>query len=503
MSDEILSCDGTDEVRKADWSNIIGDKTIDDGGFFGDLLQISRLHIEEAKNRGELREQDAGVAYSSAIMESMKEAIRFELDKTKNQLELCFLQAQIDKLRADIENDKCLAEAECKLKAAQTLEVEESTKLVTEKIESENKHNEPDGIYDQQIYKMKEDVLIAKEEVKLAISKESREYVAMLGDLDKNLGYDYQLDNNGNVIRNSITDSGDGKLDAEVRTMDATANKVEYEVSDILPAEKDKIIEETDLITEKIESEDKHNTVDGIYDQQIYKMQEDVKIAKTQVALEHAKSIAEIDKVMGYEYTLDADGNIVVGADAGDGKMDAEVDLLVAQKDLTIEQDNEIPKESARRDCTTAAECKVKDAQVIKLECECENDTTMTDSKVSLNAAQENKYACDCCNSSKIASSQSALYERQIEGFNDNANQKLYDSQLQAWSMVFSDTEMDAVTPSIVDNQICETYTRLRNRLAGTWDENGNFIPGSGVVCEGSSYTESSGYVGDYPWHLG
>ena len=225
-----------------------------------------------------------------------------------------------------------------------------------------------------------------------------------------------------------------------------------------------------------------HNRVDGIYDQQIYKMQADVEIAKTQVALDQANSIAQIDKVMGYNYTLDQDGNIIVGTDAEDGKLDAEVDLLFAQE-------KEIPLESARRDCTTASQCKVNDQQIEKLICECDNDTTMTDSKVSLNAANENKLACDCCNSSKISSAQSRLYERQIEGFNDNANQKLYDSQLQAWSMVFADTEMDAVTPSIVDTQICESYERLRNRLAGSWDSDGNFIVGTGSSCEGSSYT--------------
>jgi len=371
MAEEILNCDGTDPVKKVDWSNVVGDMTISDGGFFGDLLSITRVHLEDSKNRGELREEDAGVAYGTAIMESMKESIRFELNEKKNQLELCFLQAQIDKLRADIENDACLAAAECALKTAQTLKVEEETLKVTE---------------------------------------------------------------------------------------------------------------ETALVVEKIESENKHNEDDGIYDQQTYKMIADVEIAKTQVALDQANSIAQIDKVLGYEYTLDADGNIVVGEDSEDGKMDAEVDLIVAQE-------KEIPLESARRDCTTASQCAVNTQQIEKMVCECDNETNITDSKISLNAANENKLACDCCNSSKIASAQSRLYERQIEGFNDNANQKLYDSQLQAWSMVFADTEMDAVTPSIVDTQICESYERLRNRLAGSWDEDGNFITGAGTACQGSSYT--------------
>ncbi len=488
MADEILSCDGTDPVRKLDWSNIIGDKTLDDSGYFGDLLDVSITHLEESMNKGQLKEAEVGVALGAAINESMKEAIKFEIGETKNQLELCFVQAQIDKLRADIENDKCLAEAECALKAAQTLKVEEETDLVSEKIKSEIKHNEDEGIYDQQVYKMMEDVLLAKEEVKIAISKENREYVDMIANIDKMLGYDYTLDHDGYIERDSLVDAGDGKLDVDI----------------------EKVIKETELIVEKIESEDKNNMTDGMMDQQINEMIEKVEIAKTQVALDQANSIAQIDKVMGYEYTLDAEGNIIVGADSGDGKMDAEVEKIFAEKDLIVEQDNEIPKESTRRDCTTTSQCAVDDAQIAKLTCDCNNETTMTDSKVSLNAAQENKLACECCNDSKrteaqivkwececgnetsrtsgqldkwvcdcdnatdmkdadvaLKGSQQTLYGRQAEGFDDNANQKLYESQLQAWSMVFADTELETVTNSIAEDQLCHTYSRISERLNG------------------------------------
>jgi hypothetical protein len=71
---------------------------------------------------------------------------------------------------------------------------------------------------------------------------------------------------------------------------------------------------------------------------QIDKLAEDILIAKAQVeiaksnsALEKAKAIAAIDKEYGYNYTLDVDGNIIVGDDAGNGKLDAEVQLLNGQ----------------------------------------------------------------------------------------------------------------------------------------------------------------------------
>ena len=216
----------------------------------------------------------------------------------------------------------------------------------------------------------------------------------------------------------------------------------------------------------------------------------DVEIAKTQVALDQANSIAQIDKVMGYTYTLDPDGNIIVGTSTGLGKLDAEVEKIFADKDLVVEQDNEIPLESARRDCTTASQCKVNDQQVEKLVCDCTNDSNMTDSKISLNAAQENKLACECCNDSKktesqvikdegqiakwecdcasttnVQGAQADLYVRQKEGFNDNANQKIYDTQMTAWSMVFADTELPDVTGSLYDPVISDSFNRITERL--------------------------------------
>ena len=146
MAEEILNCDGTDPIHIPDWDNVIGDASLEDGGYIGDILDLTRAHIDDAKTNGELTEADAGKAYSTAIIEAVKEAVRFEVQEGKTKLEMCLLQAQADKIRADIINDECLAQAECALKAAQTLKVEEETDLVSEKIKSEIKHNEDGSV---------------------------------------------------------------------------------------------------------------------------------------------------------------------------------------------------------------------------------------------------------------------------------------------------------------------------------------------------------------------
>ncbi len=345
MADEILNCDGTDPIHVPDWNAIVGDGTLENGGYAGDMLSLARVHLEDAKDRGELREEDAGVAYGSAIMESMKSAITFELGFPKSQLEMCFLSAQIDKINADIENDACKAAAECALKGAQQAQVEyetsdilpankakttEETLLVTEKIESEDKNNETDGLIDAQIDKMIADVAIAEEEILIKKAQADKEYAEMLATIDKEYGMYYELDPNGDIIRSSIVDDGGGKLDAEVVLVNKEG---ELKTQQILTE-----TENTELIREKTESEEKQNEIDGLIDHQIEKIGSDISLSESKLALEQANAIAQIDKVMGYDYTLDGDGNIIVGEDTFDGKLDAEKDLMFAEKDLKVDE---------------------------------------------------------------------------------------------------------------------------------------------------------------------
>ena len=118
MATEILKCDGTDAIHEPDWSNVVGLKTLSNGGYVGDLLTLTRVHLEDAKANGELREEDAGNAYSSAIMQAMVEAIKFEIQQPKASLELCYLQAQADKLRCDCDNDTLRTASQIALNAA-------------------------------------------------------------------------------------------------------------------------------------------------------------------------------------------------------------------------------------------------------------------------------------------------------------------------------------------------------------------------------------------------
>lgn len=132
-------------------------------------------------------------------------------------------------------------------------------------------------------------------------------------------------------------------------------------------------------------------------------------------------------------------------------------------------------KETAADRAVKYAQVEVSESQVEVNDAKILNETNATNSKTALNNAQIAKLNADVTNSTALRTAdvelkgeQGLLYARQAKGFDDNANQKLFDSQLSAWSMVYADTDLETVTSPLQDSQICESYTRIRTGLQGT-----------------------------------
>ena len=220
----------------------------------------------------------------------------------------------------------------------------------------------------------------------------------------------------------------------------------------------------------------------------LYKAQLETCLLKTQIG-EINKKIERDDCLAQSECALKEaqKDEIPLESARRDCETQSKVELNEAQKD-------EIPLESARRDCETQSECALKEAQkdkiiyetdnvlpkeIEKLEATVDNieattteigvaserDNCRAEHECALKDQQIEKYKCDCANSTMLNTAQTALYNRQAEGFDDNAKQKLYDTQLQAWAMVFSDTSLESVTPSISTPHITDTYNNLAERL--------------------------------------
>lgn len=54
-------------------------------------------------------------------------------------------------------------------------------------------------------------------DAEIAKAQSDKEYAIMLATIDKELGFNYTLDANGDLVRSSLTDAEDGKLDYEIK----------------------------------------------------------------------------------------------------------------------------------------------------------------------------------------------------------------------------------------------------------------------------------------------
>ena len=74
-----------------------------------------------------------------------------------------------------------------------------------------------------------------------------------------------------------------------------------------------------------------------------------------------------------------------------------------------------------------------------------------------LKQAQINKLNDDKLTSAK----QRDLYQRQIEGFDDNKYQKLFESQLSSWGLMFSSGMLTEKPSIITGDKVSQLYTKL------------------------------------------
>ena len=63
------------------WDDIVGAKTIDDGGYVGDLLTLARAHVQDALVKNELTQAEAGEVYTAMIPAAMQNGIGFAMQE--------------------------------------------------------------------------------------------------------------------------------------------------------------------------------------------------------------------------------------------------------------------------------------------------------------------------------------------------------------------------------------------------------------------------------------
>ena len=117
---------------------------------------------------------------------------------------------------------------------------------------------------------------------------------------------------------------------------------------------------------------------------------------------------------------------------------------------LTKEQiDKDLELKSAQI-AAIATENSIKTAQSAK-------DLLLKDKELSVKQAQIDKLTDDKLTAAK----QRDLYQRQIEGFDDNKYQKLFESQLSSWGLMFSSGMLTEKPSIITGDKVSQLYTQL------------------------------------------
>ena len=148
-----------------------------------------------------------------------------------------------------------------------------------------------------------------------------------------------------------------------------------------------------------------------ILQKEVDKAEEDTRLAKESVRLAQAKRIREYG-----DATFDPDGNVIALSDEG----------------LVYEQEQLVKKQIEQGTATLSKMA----------------DDLQTAAKQRLNVEK-----------------QTELYQRQKEGFDDNKYQKLFESQINAWGLMFSSGMLTEKPSIITGDKVSQLYAQLTSGI--------------------------------------
>lgn len=61
------------------WDNLVGSKTINSGGYVGDLMEVARVHIKDAVTKNEITQAQAGEIYTAMIPSAFQTGLAFAM----------------------------------------------------------------------------------------------------------------------------------------------------------------------------------------------------------------------------------------------------------------------------------------------------------------------------------------------------------------------------------------------------------------------------------------
>ena len=66
-------------MSSINWDNLVGSKTIETGGYVGDLMAVARVHIKDALDKNEITQEQAGEIYTAMIPSAFQTGLAYSM----------------------------------------------------------------------------------------------------------------------------------------------------------------------------------------------------------------------------------------------------------------------------------------------------------------------------------------------------------------------------------------------------------------------------------------
>lgn len=189
--------------------------------------------------------------------------------------------------------------------------------------------------------------------------------------------------------------------------------------------------------------------------------QEGIKLAIEETKLKSAQAVA-----FPLQSTKDLElKQVQINATIEDTKLrSAQVLTQQEETKLKAEQATAYPLQSSKDLDVKTKEIEVKTQQILTMQnddniksAQSTKDLDVKTKDLDVKIAQKNKLVDDILTASK----QRDLYTRQITGFDDNKYQKLFESQLSSWGLMFSSGMLTEKPSIITGDKVSQLYTKL------------------------------------------
>ena len=199
--------------------------------------------------------------------------------------------------------------------------------------------------------------------------------------------------------------------------------------------------------------------------EQVLTQKEDTKLKAAQAIAYPLQSEKDLNVKTQQILSMQNDDKIKQGQSTKDLEVKSKDLEVKTQQILTMQSDDKIKSAQSTKDLEVKSkDLDVKEQQILTMQnddniksAQSAKDLEVKTKDLGVKQAQIDKLIDDLLTAAK----QRELYSRQILGFDDNKYQKLFESQLSSWGLMFSSGMMTEKPAVIRDDKVSTLYTKL------------------------------------------